>query len=293
MPALSRKVLSICSLFVALVILVGCHKSAKETAEEDAIKRHEQEMARRGPSQEALSNHTRTPEGTVFRSEGVPPKNLGQLVDSIHDGMRGNWSDNEVPISLRDYVNANLNDPLDAPQTNSDNNLVQFPAGIHKFGGVPFDVSGTIQLAGTGLPEGVKSLPTQVTNILIGRKCQTLSILHGATGIQVETFGSPVASLVLHYSDGSRRQLQIMSGSHVLNCIAQPMPPNLAKLDAKTTELAWLGDNKYLNALDNGKFLHLYRTTFENPLPKVQVESIDYVSAMGNPAPFMVGLTIQ
>jgi len=223
----------------------------------------------------------------------VPPRNLGELSAAVREGMTGGWSAKEVPISLQDYVNANLKDPLDAPQSDVDNNLIQLQEGLHKFGGVPFDVSGTIQLAGTGLPAGVKSLPIQVTNILIGRKFKTLSIFHGATGIQPQFFGTAVASLILHYSDGSQRELKIISGADVLNCIAQPMPPNLAKLDAVTTQLAWVGENKYLNDLQNGKFLHLFRTTFQNPIPKVKVESMDYVSAMANPAPFMVGLTVQ
>src|ERR1043165_6386339 len=92
----------------------------------------------------------------------VPPRNLGELNDSVRAGMSGNWSAKEAPINLQDYINANLKDPLDAPQTDLDNNLIQLPEGLHKFGGVPFEVSGTIQLAGTALPAGVKSLPTQV-----------------------------------------------------------------------------------------------------------------------------------
>ena len=221
----------------------------------------------------------------------VPPRNLGELSDSVRQGSSGSWSAKQIPISLEQYVNAKLSDPLDAADL--DNNLIQLSEGLRKLGGIPFDISGTIQLAGTGLPPGVKSLPIQVTNILVGRRFKTLSILHGATGIQPEFFGTAIASLVLHYADGSQRELKIVSGANVLNCIAQPQPPNLAKLDATTTQLAWFGENKYLDDHQPGKFLHLYRTTFQNPMPKVNVESIDYVSAMGNPAPFMAGLTIE
>src|SRR5690242_271818 len=74
----------------------------------------------------------------------VPPKNLGELSESVRDGMSGDWSIKEVPISLQDYVNAKLSEPLDAPQTDVGNNLIQLPEGLHKFGGVAFDVSGTI-----------------------------------------------------------------------------------------------------------------------------------------------------
>ena len=56
---------------LALTLLAcGCHKSPREIAEENAIKRHEQEVSHRGPSREWISNYLRTPEGMRFGSEG-------------------------------------------------------------------------------------------------------------------------------------------------------------------------------------------------------------------------------
>ena len=39
--------------------------------------------------------------------------------------------------------------------------------------------------------------------------------------------------------------------------------------------------------------LRLYKSTFENPQPNVEIETIDYVSAMTPAAPFMLGLTVE
>ena len=39
--------------------------------------------------------------------------------------------------------------------------------------------------------------------------------------------------------------------------------------------------------------LHLCRTTLVNPKPDTEVTGIDYISVMGNPGPFLVGMTVE
>jgi hypothetical protein len=39
--------------------------------------------------------------------------------------------------------------------------------------------------------------------------------------------------------------------------------------------------------------LRLYRTTFTNPQPDKEIVTMDYVSAMTEAAPFLVGLTVE
>jgi hypothetical protein len=42
-----------------------------------------------------------------------------------------------------------------------------------------------------------------------------------------------------------------------------------------------------------GKSLRLFLTTWTNTTPEVPIESIDYVSSMSVPAPFLIAITVE
>jgi hypothetical protein len=54
--------------------------------------------------------------------------------------------------------------------------------------------------------------------------------------------------------------------------------------------IAWVGGNI---ATEFRRPMGLFRTSWENPLPDVTITSIDYVSAMGQAAPFLVAITAE
>ena len=92
------------------------------------------------------------------------------------------------------------------------------PEGVHTFGGVAFAVHGKIQLMGRSLlprEPGVFPSSEPEKNIQISRKCARLDLLHGASGLQ-ESDGT-IARLVLHYADGSTREIEIVTGENVLD----------------------------------------------------------------------------
>src|SRR5206468_2370630 len=96
-------------------------------------------------------------------------------------------------------------------------------------------------------------------------------------------------TLVLHYSDGAETEIKIRFTEHVLGWWGRISHPD--KTTDRHTSLAWTGSNPV--ASGRGFRLCIYKTTFENPRPTVPIESIDYVSAMGNAAPFMIALTLE
>jgi hypothetical protein len=55
--------------------------------------------------------------------------------------------------------------------------------------------------------------------------------------------------------------------------------------------VAWTGRNP--PAEHHGARIRLFETRFVNPEPEKQIQTIDYVSAMADSAPFMVALTID
>lgn len=195
----------------------------------------------------------------------------------------------EETISLKPYLNKALTDSINSPG----NNLAALPPGIHTFGGVSFDVEGRIQLAWAPLPVGRKNFPARV-EIPISSKCSKIDILHGAEWMT--TPGMKVARLVLNYADGSKAQLEIIGAKDVLDFWG-PIYNTDSGDDRYTTspdtELAWAGTNPAIEKRRPQFSLRLYRTTFINPQPDKEIASVDFVSALRDAAPFLVGLTIE
>jgi len=201
---------------------------------------------------------------------------------------------NETMIALAPWQNATLLDSTDGPDEVKGNNLAELPAGVQVFGGVRFDVEGKIQLLGERLPRFHRKLPVRINGIVIGRKCERLHLLHGASFLRER--GKKIASLVLHYADGSQADLGIIAGEHVLDWWG-PIYNTDAGDERETsmpgTELAWSGGNPRIKQRSPEFSLRLYKSTFANPHPELAVTSLDYVSTLEGPAPFLVGLTIE
>ena len=201
---------------------------------------------------------------------------------------------NEAMIALGPWQNATLLDSTDGPDDVKGNTLAELPAGVHVFGGVPFDVEGKVQLLGERLPRFHRKLPVRINGIVIGRKCGRLHLFHGASFLHER--GKKIARLVLHYADGSQADLGIIAGEHVLDWWG-PIYNTDAGDERETTvpgtELAWSGGNPRIKQRSPEFSLRLYKTTFVNPHPELAVTSLDYVSTLEGPAPFLVGLTID
>lgn len=122
---------------------------------------------------------------------------------------------NATTIDLRPYINAKLTDGPSGWKGNNDDNLAELPAGKHTYAGVPFDVEGSIQLTGGWLKYHYrKTYPVQVGDIRIDRSCAKLHLLHGNSFLVYTNFGTVVAKLVLHYVDGSTRELNLVAGNN-------------------------------------------------------------------------------
>ena len=92
--------------------------------------------------------------------------------------------------------------------------------------------------------------------------------------------GTAIATLVLHYADGSAGSIPVRYGRNVLGLRVAPNPPSAAVV-------AWPG------TAEDGAAIHLYRSTWENPQPDKVVASIDLVSTLANSSPLIVALTLE
>jgi hypothetical protein len=204
---------------------------------------------------------------------------------------------NATTIDLQPYINAKLTDGPSGWKGNNDDNLAELPEGQHIYAGVPFDVQGSIQLAGGWLKYHYKkTYPVQVGDIRIDRSCAKIHLLHGSSFLVYTNFGSVVAKLVLHYADSSTRELKLVAGEQSFDwwcpLFTSGLPEQFLHA-APGTERAWTGSNPYIRKWQPELSLVLYKTTLDNPQPGVKLASLDFVSTETSTAPFLVGLTVE
>ncbi len=201
---------------------------------------------------------------------------------------------NPILIDLKPRVNANLLATTDGVPGARENNLAEFPSGVHTFAGVPFEVEGRIQLLGKRLIESSRSFPAEIKHISIGRRCARIHLLHGASAAR--NLNEKIARLVLHYQDGSQAEIGIVAGRDVLDWWGPIYDTEAGEERNPTspgTELAWAGSNPWIRQRAPEFSLRLYRSSFANPHPDREITSMDYVSTLSEAAPFLLGLTLE
>ena len=142
------------------------------------------------------------------------------------------------------------------------------PKGLQTFDGILFDVSGTMLLRGTSLPQ----LKEAIRGIPIQRRCRYIHLLHGLG--YSDNDGTTVAVMELHYPDGQQRDIPIVVGIHVRNWWKEPQEPVSEVFDLGSG-VAWSGQGTYPAAPTS---VRLFRSTFVNPRLNEPIDHIDFVS---------------
>jgi hypothetical protein len=184
-------------------------------------------------------------------------------------------------IDLTKYYNAMLTESWHG---NPNNDLSSLPTGLQTFDGVEYDVRGIVQL-GSKSPQGEK-FPSQIKGIKVNQKCRRLHFLHAAGFGGPKSQGKQVGMYVVHYAANQMRlDIPIVYGQDVRDWHRQ----GGGAPESKQPMVAWTGENE--STKDNNSAIELFETTWTNVAPDVKIESIDYVSAMLAPAPFLIAIT--
>lgn len=162
------------------------------------------------------------------------------------------------------------------------------PEGKQGFGGVPFELTGLLGVAGTEKFDSDRDFPTRASGIRVGRRVAALHLLHGAGFVVPD--GTAIARLILHYANGQSRELPIRYGEHVRHWWREPDEASEALADAQT-RVAWTGTSPETDP--RGVTLRLFHTRLTNPLPDQVLESIDLVSTLTRCSEVLVGLTTE
>jgi len=198
---------------------------------------------------------------TLLAAQGVAPgKELHSVSRSLDIPVRSKQAIPDL-MDLASYYTSSL----------KDGHLEALPQGVRAFCRAAFDIRGMIQLAG-GKPS---AHPGAVTGIAINYKGEKIDFLHGAAGRAGED--TVVGSYVLHYANGETRRIQLIYGRNIKNSFGGDAEPVLT--DAA---VAWTGGGA-----------QLFKYTANNPLPGVQIKTMDFVSSNTQAAPFLIAMTIE
>ncbi|MBI4662871.1 MAG: AAA-like domain-containing protein [Verrucomicrobia bacterium] len=184
-------------------------------------------------------------------------------------------------IDLSSFYNAALNKTWHSGLP--DNNLSALPQGLQTFGGVEFDVRGVVQLAGANLWR--QGFPAQVRGIPVNQRCARLHFLHATGWTAVD--GAHVGNYVIQYANGIRRFVPILYGQDVVDWRAQADGGSEKELET----LVWK-ESPAPGSTDRS-YHRIFKSTWANPFPDVEIQCIDFVSAMGDAAPFLIAITVE
>ena len=183
-------------------------------------------------------------------------------------------------INLSYWFNANLKGNWYGDAT--DNDLADLPAGIQVMADTSFDVRGLVQLA----THVESNFPQRVSGIIVKGTIQRIHFLHGAIRGDNEPPGAAIGKYIMRYADGATEERPIILGQDVLDWYATPP----VEEDGGPV-VAWSGTSA--KSRREGETIHLYKTTWDNPRPDVEVVSLDFASVGQTAAPFLVAITIE
>jgi RNA polymerase sigma factor (sigma-70 family) len=216
--------------------------------------------------------------------------------ERIKSRQKKDETKNAHTIDLKPYINTALTESAASPIGVDGDDLAELPTGTNIYAGVPFDVQGSIQLMGHGMDRYRKTYPEKVSGIVVNHRAAKLHVLQGSNWTYPSAYGTTVAKLVLHYEDGSTRDIDMIAGDHMFDwwspLFKTGIPPRYYKM-GPTTERAWSGSNPFIKSVWPGESVVLYKSTFTNPQPDVTISNIDFVSSMKLTAPFVVAITVE
>lgn len=183
-------------------------------------------------------------------------------------------------VDLGPFYNFSLNEEIHGKPENT----IPIPSGISDFNGVKFDTRGIIQLASkVSFEKSHIHYPKEILGIPVGRKAGSLCFLHSSAWESIT--GTDVVSIVVNYSNNQKQIITIKSRMEVEDWWFHPVnstfPPK--------AELAWEGSNNRVK--DLGFVLKLYHYTWINPMPEIEIKSIDLISSMNDTGYMLYAIT--
>ena len=158
--------------------------------------------------------------------------------------------------------------------------------GIHKFADVEFDLRGVVAFS---MFASESEASDRICGIPANRRCKRLHFLHGALNLHRAEDGAEIGQFVIHFADGHQQSVPIVVGKDLGDEEKYPSLENRAFfLGHPATGQDGLAE----------EFLRpLFKTTWENPLPDMEVQTIDFVATLDGgsmvSSPCLVAITAE
>jgi len=181
-------------------------------------------------------------------------------------------------LDLTSFYNAALDSAW-----HSDNEklaLRQFPAGLFRLSQTTFDARGIIQLSSLEMLRQRPVFPDRVTGIPVGIKARRIHFLHGT--VWPATDGAHVGDYVIHYADKQQHVFPVIYGVDLRDWNVGSDP----KTQTGRGSVAW-------SVWQQPYAFRLFKSTWNNPLPELELSSIDFASRMQGSAPFLIAVTVE
>ena len=193
-------------------------------------------------------------------------------------------------LDLFDYYTSSLDDDW---LGKSGANLRSLPKGVHalpkgySYTKAAFDIRGLIQLASKKSIEktGI-DFPAAMKGIKVNFKGAKINFLHGTSWSAEEN--TKIGEYILHYADGQIKSIPIIYGRNVKDWWIKKDVPDTILTDA---DIAWTGENEASHKM--GYNIQVYKYKANNPLPDLEIKTIDFVSGLTESAPFLIAMTIE
>jgi len=157
------------------------------------------------------------------------------------------------------------------------------PYGLVTLSGVTFDLRGIV---GTYCPKVGPPTGNRTGPIPVGLKGRRIHFLHMLTTPADD--GATNGAYVMHYADGRRATLPLIREEN----IDGPWWPEWRPRKLGTNCIvAWSGATRYVKLRDHSQWL--YRTTWENPTPDVEITHLEVVSYTPDTWLALFGVTVN
>lgn len=234
-----------------------------------------------------LAAASKNPETEAWTKQLLTAANLVNRLHNYNEAAAANIQRRHIParppqakpnlIDLSAFYNASLTeDWVDAGR-----NLAGLPEGVHTIDGVDFDLRGMVRL-NTQSIEG-EVYPKQIIGMPAGLAARQLHFLHAADlSTSQPREGMSIGRYIVHLADGQQQEIPL------------PLGPNYTHWRDQTGGFeervvpAWK-----VRTRETGRYVRLFKGTWNNPSPLVAIQSIDFISSRGEQAPFLVAVTAQ
>lgn len=218
--------------------------------------------------------------GPLSIGSEIPPRG-----SDLPDGM----------IDLSRHYNASLQSSMHASRNSKDgNDLGSFPLGVVRLRGIAFDARGVVQLSSENLRQARGDYPAAVRGIKVFRLARRMHFLHGTGWVEQESnkraASVAIANYVIRFKGGREVRYPVHYGRDVRDW---NFFPERVQAEIGGAVPAWLGPQVRTKQEWPDWGVRLYVSTWSNPFPDEEIESVDLVSAMGASAPFVLAITID